>query len=214
MVVEQILVDQTIKALRANGFVVDYFPDRKQALSFLLAQMEAGQTVGSGGSVTLAELDLLAEAQKAGMIVYNRKAPGLTAEQRKEVTKNEIFADYFFCSANAITTAGEIYNVDANGNRAAALLFGPENTYIVAGINKIVPDYAAAVKRVEEIAAPKNAQRLHLDTPCVQTGTCVDCQKKDRICCAYVLLKKPSARQGHACGFDRRRTRLLIRSGY
>lgn len=191
MDISQERVEKTIKALRKNGFVVDYFADKEEALQYLLAQMEPGKTVGTGGSITLEEINLLAAAQEKGLQVIDRKPAGATPAQKKEATMHAIFSDYFFCSANAITEEGEIYNVDGMGNRLAALVYGPKNTYIVAGINKIVPDFPAAVKRVEEVAAPKNVLRLKRDNPCSKTGHCMDCRVDGRICCAYLLLKRP-----------------------
>ena len=97
-------------------------------------------------------------------------------------------SDTFISSTNALTEDGELYNVDGNGNRVSAMIFGPRQVIVVAGINKIVKDMAEAVKRVETVAAPKNTVRLECDTPCARTGECAHCHSDSRICCSYVRL--------------------------
>ena len=90
-------------------------------------------------------------------------------------------------SSNAITENGELYNVDGNGNRVAALVWGPKSVIVVAGYNKIVKDIDEAKTRVREIAAPSNAARLGCDTPCTKTGHCMDCSSSKRICATTVI---------------------------
>ena len=90
-------------------------------------------------------------------------------------------------SSNAITEKGELYNVDGNGNRVAALIWGPKNVIIVAGYNKIVKDIDESRARIEEIAAPANATRLGCDTPCTKTGHCMNCASPKRICATTVI---------------------------
>ena len=123
----------------------------------------------------------------------DRSAPGLTPEQSKGMLKQAFLADVYLLSANAITENGELYNVDGNSNRVAALAFGPDSVIVVAGYNKIVADLPAAVERVKKIAAPANATRLHCKTPCAAVGECMDCHSDGRICCNYLV----SAQQRH-----------------
>ena len=96
--------------------------------------------------------------------------------------------DTYLMSANAITENGELYNVDGNGNRVAALMFGPKSVIVIAGWNKIVPDLEAARQRVRQIAAPANTTRLNTQTPCKVLGSCQDCHSDSRICCDYTVL--------------------------
>jgi len=85
---------------------------------------------------------------------------------------------------------GELFNVDGNGNRVAAMLFGPEQVIVICGINKIVKDLKEAEERVKKIAAPVTAKRLNKNTPCTKVGYCMNCNSEDRICCDYVIMKK------------------------
>ena len=114
-------------------------------------------------------------------------------DEKLRLCRAELTADVFLASSNAITMDGQIYNVDMRGNRIAAMLFGPKKVVIVAGINKIVRDEAAAKERVRLIAGPQNSIRLELKNPCVEMGYCIDCQDSTRICNAAVLIsKRPS----------------------
>jgi len=115
-------------------------------------------------------------------------------EERHELIRKSFSSDFFLASTNAITEDGKLFNVDATGNRVGAMFIGPKKTIIVAGVNKIVKDLAAAEKRVREWVAPQNAKRLGKKTPCVETGVCGDCSSPDRICNIYVTLAKKPAR--------------------
>ena len=97
-------------------------------------------------------------------------------------------ADVYLTSSNAITKKGELYNVDGNGNRVAAMLFGPKKVIVIIGVNKIVENIDEAVKRVEEVAAVKNNIRLNKKNPCVQAGHCVHCNSPVKICREYTLI--------------------------
>jgi hypothetical protein len=134
------------------------------------------------------------EAAKArGMKLLNPFVQGITPEERNAMTRKIFSCDYFLCSTNAITEEGQLYNVDATGNRVAAMFFGPKKTIVVCGINKIVKDMDEARKRVWNLVAPMNAKRLGRKTPCTQTGVCSDCNSPERICNISVeIVKKPT----------------------
>ena len=117
----------------------------------------------------------------------DRYASGLSGEQIAEIYRKSFFADAFLCSTNAVTESGELYNVDGNGNRVAAMTFGPASVILVVGANKIVRDLAEAEQRVKEFAAPANCKRLACKTPCAVTGKCADCSGDGRICCTAVV---------------------------
>ena len=96
-------------------------------------------------------------------------------------------ADWYLASSNAVTEKGELFNVDGNANRVAAITFGPKNVLLIVGCNKIVPDLAAAQARVKTIAAPANTIRLNCKTPCAVTGQCADCHSPARVCCTTTI---------------------------
>ncbi len=104
--------------------------------------------------------------------------------------RESFYADTFLCSTNALTEAGELYNIDGNGSRVAPMIYGPKQVIIVAGINKIVKNLEEAEKRVRNYAAPLDAKRLNKKTPCVSLGYCVDCKSEERICNSFVVIKR------------------------
>ena len=121
-----------------------------------------------------------------GKCVFDDVVNALAAKL-KEADGFVVASPVYFASANAVTEAGEVLNVDGNANRVAAITFGPASVILVVGSNKIVKDLAAADARVKAVAAPANAKRLSCKTPCAVTGQCENCQSPGRICCTYVL---------------------------
>ena len=119
-----------------------------------------------------------------------------TPEEKQEMMRQSLLSDTFLSGANAITEDGEIINVDGNGNRVAALTFGPKSVVIACGINKIVRSVQDAETRARTIAAPINAQRFDITTPCIATGRCCDCKSPQSICCVIsrIRLCKPKGR--------------------
>lgn len=120
----------------------------------------------------------------------DRYKKDLTQEDIKEIYRKSFFADTYFASANAITEDGKIFNVDGNGNRVAAILYGPDKVVLIVGVNKIVKNIEQAVARNRAISGPANAKRLNLSTPCIKTGQCMECNIEDRICCEYTVIKR------------------------
>ena len=122
----------------------------------------------------------------------DRYKEGLKPEEIKQIYREAFFCDAYFTSTNAITEDGELYNVDGNGNRVAAMLYGPDKVIVIAGVNKIVKNINEAISRVENLAAPANAKRLNRKTPCVITGKCMNCNSPERICREYTVIRKPA----------------------
>ena len=182
---------KTIENFKKNGFDVKWFDLGVDAAKWLSDQVEAEQQVGFGGSITLRQIELKERLLERKVNVIDHWAPGLTAEEAGKLFRKVFSADAYFTSANAITEDGYILNIDGNGNRVAASIFGPQKVYFVVGINKLVPNTDAAFDRAEQ-SAVQNAERLNKDTPCRITGKCEDCNSSQRICRAYVLSKRPT----------------------
>lgn len=185
-------IQRAIENLKKHQMNAVYIPTKAELPTLLSKHCIDHPTVTFGGSMTLFEtgaIDYLRQLSKQNQIqLLDRYTEGLTREQIQEIYRAAFTADLYFTSSNAITEDGFLYNVDGNGNRVAAMIFGPKKVIIIAGCNKIVPDKESAVKRAQEIAAPLNTQRLQLKTPCAKTGACSDCASPDRICCSYVFL--------------------------
>ncbi len=152
----QQIIEKTVKNLTKNNmqpFVVD---KKQDVLPLLKTLIPKGATVGVGGSVTLNEVGVIDLLRNGDYDFYDRYADGLTREQTVKIMKQALTADCFITSSNAVTESGALYNVDGNGNRVAAFVFGPDSVIVIIGVNKIVKDVDAAIKRVKEIAAPQN----------------------------------------------------------
>lgn len=173
------------ETLEKNGFTVSVFADGKAAAEYLNREID-GVTVGCGGSMTLTEMGV----QKSLAEHNTLYAHGITPGDPWEIMAKAATAEVYVLSANAIAEdTGEILNIDGNGNRVSASLFGHRKVYIVAGKNKVSPDYDSALWRLRNVVAPKNAQRLGRKTPCAIKGDkCYDCHSPDRICRGLVVL--------------------------
>lgn len=189
------IIQKTMENLRKNLFAVEYVPTKDQVLPLVKALIPAGATVASGGSKTLAETGVIDLVKNGNYTYLDRMASDLTPDERQAVTLAGGSADVYLCSSNAITEDGELYNVDGNCNRISAIAFGPKSVIMVVGVNKIVPDMDAAIRRVKTIAAPLNTKRLNCDTYCHKTGVCMGvdgkmtdgCSGPARICCNYLI---------------------------
>lgn len=183
-------LDRTAAALRAKGFNVEITPDAVAARELILGMAEGAETVGFGGSMTLAALDLAKALRDAGKETLIHGRAGLSPEEKMSVMRRQLTCDLFLSSVNAITEQGHLVNVDGNGNRNAALTFGPKRVVVVAGWNKIVPDLDRALCRIQEEAAPPNARRLGMATPCAATGECTNCNSPERICRITTIIER------------------------
>ena len=177
--------------LEKHGFIVSCFSNAQDANTYLDAQID-GKSIGFGGSVTLDQLGVLSLLEKHNKVLYRFDNPD--GKSPAEVMKDALIADVFLTSANGIAETGEIINIDGNCNRVAGELYGHQKVYIIVGNNKIAPDFDSALWRARNIAAPKNAQRLHKNTPCaVNADRCYNCSSPERICKGLVVLwRKPT----------------------
>ncbi len=184
------------EALRKNNMNAYCVEHKEQVLPLLSTLIKSGDTVAVGGSQSLEEIGVTEWLRSGDFHFIDRNQPGITPEQKNERMVQSLAANVYLCSSNAVTKTGELYNVDGNGNRVAALCYGPQSVVLVVGCNKIVNDLPEAVKRVKTIAAPLNTRRLQCKTPCAQTGCCVcpdsptfaqGCASPQRICAMSVV---------------------------
>ncbi len=189
---------RTMENLRKNNMDAFYAETAEDAKNLLESMLKEGDEITCGGSVTLYRSGILDMLKSGKYRYYDRFAPGITPEEAEKIYRKAFTCDAYISSANAVTERGELYNVDGNSNRVAAIMYGPENVYIIAGKNKIVPDINEAIKRVKTAAAPKNSARLKCKTPCAVTGECISlkrdnpfmcdgCESEGRICCSYTV---------------------------
>jgi hypothetical protein len=171
-----------LEKLRAHGFSAVYFDTAQQAAEYLSREIK-GETVGFGGSQTCEEMGLYDLLAKENKVYWHWKNPA-DKEHYPEFTT-------YLCSANAVAETGELVNIDGTGNRLAATLYGPKQMFFICGVNKIVPDLAAAIDRAYNVATPPNAARLKRKTPCATQGRCFDCDSPQRLCRAMVIYMRP-----------------------
>ncbi len=203
-------VERCAAALKRNNFDVYIVDTGAQAREQVGALLDQGSSIGVGGSETLNECDILSLVRGNDYNFIDRYEHGLSKSEIASRHVASLGADVYITSSNAITENGELYNVDGNGNRVAAIAFGPKSVIVVAGYNKIVHDLDEAIKRVKACAAPANTKRLDLPSYCQSAGQCIalaqgkcgmtdGCASDGRICCDYLV-----------SGYQRRKGRIKV----
>ena len=181
----ELLAPKIIKGLESRNMNGYYAPTKEAALEQAFALIEKGASVTMGGCMSALEIGLV-DALKAGDYnfidrdEYEEPRAGMLAAYD---------ADWFLASANAMTEDGVIVNIDGNANRVSAIAQGPRKVLFIVGMNKVCDDIDGALKRARNVAAPINAQRFGLSTPCTKTGSCMNCKSPDTICCQFLITR-------------------------
>ena len=181
----ELLAKKVIKGLESRNMSGYYAMTKKDALAQALALIPEGSSVTMGGAMSAHEIGLV-EALKDGN--YNFIDRDEYTDKRAAMLA-AYDADVFLSSANAITDDGIMVNIDGNANRVSAIAQGPKKVIFIVGMNKVCPDLDSAMKRARTVAAPTNAQRFGLSTPCAKTGACMDCKSPDTICCQFLITR-------------------------
>jgi len=172
---------KTAAALAERGFEPHVFDTAEQAAGFVLSAVAPGALVAVGGSMTIKNLGLADRLRAQGheVLWHWEAAPA----DRPALLARAMHADMYLASANALTEAGQIVQIDGTGNRVGAMTYGVKTVCLIVGRNKLVSGgYAQAVQRIKSVACPKNAQRLGLDTPCARTGKCNAAKCRNSMC--------------------------------
>ena len=185
------LANTVVKALNQKGYEAVYAPTKEDALAEVLKLIPEGAVVGVPGTVTIREIGAMEKLAERGCTVHQHWNPKLTPEERMQTLMDEYCADYFLTSANAVTRDGMIVNIDGNGNRVSAMAWGRNVLIFVIGVNKVAGSLEEAINRART-ATPPNVLRLNGNTPCIQTGYCVDCNSPSRVCRALLILERPT----------------------
>ena len=183
------------EALNSRGFCACYCNTKQDALIKALSFIPEGKTVSWGGCKSAEEIGLI-EAVKNGNYTVLDRDTAQTPEERQQIMKQALTCDVFLSGTNAITETGELVNIDGMGNRVAAMTYGPNSVIVIAGMNKLVSNVMDAANRARTTAAPINAQRFDIKTPCKIDGACHDCNSPDSICSYIVRTRrcKPEGR--------------------
>lgn len=182
------LAQTVLKGMEKRHMEAYYCETREEAKALALSLVPANSSVSFGGSVTLNETGILEALRGRNDIKVLDRDNANGPEEVKQIMHDALSCDYYFMSSNAITHDGELVNIDGNGNRVAALIYGPENVIVIAGMNKIVKDVEEGISRTRNMAAPPNCVRLNKNTPCSVNGVCGNCLA-DTICDQIVITR-------------------------
>ena len=181
----ELLSKKVIKGLESRQMSGYYAANREEALKIALSLIPEGSTVTMGGAMSAHEIGLPQALAEGNYNFINRDK----MEDKRAAMLAAYDADFFLASANAMTEDGVIINIDGNANRVSAIAQGPRHVIFIVGMNKICDDVDGALKRARNVAAPINAQRFGLNTPCTKTGSCMDCKTPDTICCQFLITR-------------------------
>ena len=179
---------RVVKALEARNMEAYYAATREEAVRRALELIPEGSTINMGGSASVRECGLTDAVCSGNYIFYDRDRAE-TPEEKTEIALKAFTCDWYLGSVNAMTEDGVIVNVDGNANHIAAYAFGPKNVLLIVGMNKVVKTEEDAMHRARNEAAPINAQRFGIDTPCVKNGSCFDCKSPECICCQIMITR-------------------------
>ena len=177
-----------VNHLKSRHFDAWYCATKEEALAKALELIPEGSTVGWGGTASAQQIGLTDALNRGNYHTIDRDRLA-TREEKEQAAKDCLFADFFLTGANALSMDGEMVNIDGNGNRVAAIIYGPQNVLVIAGMNKVMDDLDAAVHRARTVAAPINKQRFDSNTPCGVTGVCADCKSESCICNHIVVTR-------------------------
>ena len=181
----ELLAQKVMKGLESRNMTAYYAASKEEALAKALEIIPEGSSIGMGGCMSAIEIGLV-DALKAGN--YNFIDRDIAPDPRAAMLE-AYDSDVFLVSANAITEDGVIVNIDGNSNRVSAIAQGPRKVVFIVGMNKVCDDVDGAMKRARNVAAPTNAQRFGLSTPCAKTGSCFNCKSPDTICCQFLITR-------------------------
>ena len=181
----ELLAQKVIKGLGSRGMTGYYTADKEAALKQALALIPEGSTVTMGGAMSVHENGLVKALTEGNYNFIDRDA----VEDKRAAMLAAYDADFYLMSANAMTEDGILVNIDGNSNRVSAIAQGPRKVVFIVGMNKICDDVDGAMKRARNVAAPINAQRFGLNTPCAKTGSCMNCKSPDTICCQFLITR-------------------------
>jgi len=182
---------KAVDSLVNNGFGAVYCATPQEAFDCIVREAADAASVGFGGSMSIAGLEIEARLREMGKEILNHSLPALSRAEKIDVMRRQLTCDLFLTGTNALTLSGELVNIDATGNRAAAMFFGPLKVIVVAGRNKLVDGTVHdAIQRVKNRATPPNARRLNFKTPCASTGFCSNCNSPDRLCRVATIIDR------------------------
>lgn len=184
----EVLGKRVVQALESRNMEAYYVETKEEAVKKALELIQKGSTISMGGAASVKECGLYDAVSNGDYVFYDRDRVN-TQKEKEEIARRAFSADWFLGSVNAMSENGVFINIDGNANRVAAYAYGPKNVLLIVGMNKIVKTEADAMSRARNEAAPVNAQRFGIDTPCSKNGTCFDCKSPQCICCQILTTR-------------------------
>ncbi len=181
----ELLAEKVLKGLASRNMTGYYAANAEEAVAKALELIPEGASVTMGGCMSAHEIGLVEQLKNGNYNFIDRDK----MEDKRAAMLAAYDADFFLSSANAMTEDGELVNIDGNSNRVSAICQGPKKVLFIIGMNKVCSDLDGAMKRARNVAAPINAQRFGLTTPCAKTGACADCKSPDTICCQFLITR-------------------------
>lgn len=183
--------ERVIKMMKKRNFEGFYFDCSKEAVEAIVRKIPKGSLVGLGGSETILETGLVDALRKMEISLLDRYAESVSQVRIDEMRRDGLLSDIYIAGCNAITENGLLVNMDGMGNRVAAMTYGPKKVFLLAGINKIVTSLDHAIDRIKNLAAPMDAVRMEVNTPCASTGSCNEpnCHPPNRICSTLSIME-------------------------
>lgn len=183
-----VLGKRVVKALESRNMEAYYVKTKEEAVCKALELIPKGSTINMGGSASVHEIGLT-DAISGEEYTFDDRDKAGSPEEKQEISLKAFTCDYYLGSVNAMSEDGILINIDGNANRIAAYSFGPKNVLLIVGMNKVVKTEQDAMSRARNEAAPVNAQRFGIDTPCVKNGSCFNCKSEQCICCQILVTR-------------------------
>ena len=181
----ELLAQKVIKGLASRNMTGYYAASAEEAKKIALDLIPEGSSISMGGGMSVHEIGLVETLKEGNYNFIDRDK----AEDKRAAMLAAYDADFFLSGCNAMTEDGVLVNIDGNANRVSAIAQGPKKVIFIVGMNKVCDDVDGAMKRARNVAAPINAQRFGLDTPCCKTGSCMNCKSPDTICCQFLITR-------------------------
>jgi len=184
------MYEEIIKKFKLKNIKVISVNTKEEATKEILKLIPEKSTIGYSGSMTLEQIGILDLIRNKNYVLFDRAKITKYTKESYNLGHKAQHANYFLTSSNAITKTGEIINTDRTGNRVSSMIYGPDKVIIIVGKNKIVNTIEEGLDRIKKIAAPLNAKRLKLNTPCTKTNKCMNCNSQESICCSTVIIRR------------------------
>ena len=190
------LAERMIKNLKRRNMEAFYCKTAAEAVNKVSELIADGSSVTWGGSMTIRDMDIPKALKSRGTLEVLDRDEVTDREEVVKIYERAFTADVYLSSANAISEDGVIVNIDGNGNRVAAITWGPKKVIFIIGVNKVAQTVEAALQRARSTASPINAARFDIKTPCQTDGVCHNCNSPESIC-NYVHFLRNSPRGKH-----------------